>query len=196
MPCDFENIFNLFSGTLELYKGSSMVEYSIESNIEDLLDEKGNSRTLKFSQYSEQCLDSHGIHFEAVSQKYKELKNNGNADGTFDLLEFDPSIVSNGSRDITLEGKSENQSVVLSGTSNVDLSEIPAQSITARNKATDRVRTMVRSNTAVLIIGSENIKIDSLYVMYNVDINGSGNLIYSDDPSKINHSHSGSGKLI
>lgn len=195
-PGNFENVVNSFPGKLVLKKGYSFVKYSIESNIENLLDVNVSSGTLKFSQYGEQCFDSHGIDFEVFSQNYKELKNNGSSDWTSDFLEFDPSIVSNGSGDIALVGKSENQSVLLSGSGNVDLTEMPTQNITVRNNSSGNVRAKARKNAFIVLNGSGNVEIDSLIGVLNAEINGSGNLIYSGNPSNIIIRNSGSGKLI
>lgn len=195
-PGDFENVVNSFPGTLTLKKGSSLVKYSIESNIENFLDVEVSNGTLKFSQHDEQCFDSHGVDFEVFSHKFKELKNNGSANWTSEFLVFDPKIVSNGSGYIALVGKSENQSVILSGSGDVDLSAMPTQNISVRNNASGSVRATARNNANVVLNGAGNVEIDSLIGELNAEINGSGNLIYSGNPSNIIIRNSGSGKLI
>lgn len=192
----FENVTNSFPGTVKLRNGSFGLNYTIESNVESLFDLELDNGTLKFSTVEDKCFNSNGIHFEVFAQTYKELKNNGSANWTSEFLLCDPSIISNGSGNIQLIGKSTNQNVVISGSGNVDLSLMPTQNITIRNNSSGKVKAVAIGNANVIINGSGSVEIDSLLGELKVEINGSGNLIYSGEPKQLIYEINGSGKLL
>lgn len=191
---EFENVSNPFQGSVKLKNGAPKVIINAESNIIDLIDLRLNNKSLEFG--ARENFESSGIEFEIYSPDYKVLRNDGNANWTSDSLEINPTIISNGSGVFNLTGKSGSQSVVINGSGDVFLTQMPVQDINVEINGSGNLFAKVKTDAVILLNSSGNATIENISGLLNVTINGSGNLYYSGNPQNIIQNINGSGRII
>lgn len=124
------------------------------------------------------------------------IGNNNYIESTSMPGKFDQRIILNGLSDIEPKGKSQNQSVITSGSGYVDLNRMQTRNMAVRNNSSGRVRAIATKNAVLVLNYYGNIEIDSFIGLLKVEINCSGNLVYSSNPSNVKFLNSGSKKLI
>lgn len=192
---EFQDVENSFSGTVKLHNGSHRVAAYVESNIADKIDYKVADQSLIIGTKDE-CINPSEIHFDIYAENFRVLENNGSADWTSDYLEFDPKIISNGSGDIKLIGKSTTQEVLINGSGDIDLSNMETEKADIEVNGSGDAMLKVLNDATVLINGSGDIFIYNITGKLKVEINGSGNLHYSGNPSDKEFKVNGSGQVI
>jgi hypothetical protein len=157
---------------------------------------KVDNSTLRFGTVENNCFNSNGLDFEISSYDFKQLTNNGSANWTSDSIFINPIISSNGSGNIKLTGRSGMQNVESSGSGDVDLWTMPTDSAYAKGNGSGKIILKAGKFCDVIINGSGNVTVDSVYGSLIVEINGSGNLYYSGNPSTLDVQRNGSGRVI
>lgn len=193
---DYINFEHSYSGTVHLVHGEPKIKIITDSNIYPYLLFSVNNRSLELKTQNNSCINPKIFDITLYSPDFSILKSNGSANWNSDELQINPKIISNGSGNITLKGKSDFQEIVINGSGNVILKSMPTTNTKATINGSGNCELFVSNNAECFINGSGNIKITGIEGELKITISGSGNLYYSGNPSKLIEVRHGSGKVI
>ncbi len=193
----FSGVKNEISGTMKLHSGEPKVTLTSDKNVIDLFDiGLGEGNLLVIGKKDNTCFTPSDVNIDVYNDNFYNIIIGSNVNCSSDPLNISPNVILNGSGTVLLTGLSQKQILTNNAGGLIDMKKMPTENAEVFLNGSGDIKAVVHNEAIVESRASGDVYVYDINGVLDVKIQGSGNVYYSGNPSKIISVIQSSGKII